>query len=123
MGSTARMLVQGFSFQCHLGCLPSERELRQEVRLSLDIRFPSLPRACESDQLEDTVCYAKLCQSVKGLTEGKSYSTVEHLALEIHKELRKAIPEGCTWSLDIHKVHPPVEGLRGGVHFRLEEDL
>src|SRR4051812_30581294 len=68
-----------FSVMCRLGCSTQEQATPQEVRVSLNLEFARQPVACVSDRLEDTVCYARLCEIVRERATAKNYSTVEHL--------------------------------------------
>lgn len=123
MNSPTVLSVQDFSILCSLGCTAEERATLQEVRASIEIRFSQTPKACESDSLEDTVCYAALCTKIKEVVDSKSFHTVEHLAQEIYKSLTKIISENNLWRLKIHKVNPPIAGLRGGVFFEIGDPL
>lgn len=118
---TGTLSVREYSIGVHLGCTAHEREKPQEVRVSLTLRFQTLPMACESDRLSDTVCYAKLCEIVRDASEQKHFETVEHLGWRIHEAL-KGLPSARVCRVVIHKVRPPIEDLRGGVRFELAEE-
>src|SRR5262245_18102619 len=66
-----------------LGRGAPERAQPQDVDLDVSVRFAALPAACESDELGDTVCYAKLIEQARELCAGREFRTVEHLAYAI----------------------------------------
>jgi dihydroneopterin aldolase len=123
MSSSVVLSVEDYSVLCSLGCTAEERATLQEVRASVRIRFAQAPKACETDQLQDTLCYAEVCARIKQVVESKGYQTVEHLARAIVLRLETLISKDDVWSLKIHKVNPPIQGLRGGVTFELGHGL
>jgi dihydroneopterin aldolase len=102
-----------------LGCGEPERARPQDVDLDVSIRFAALPAACESDELGDTVCYAKLIEQARELCTGREFRTVEHLAYAIARRLRSEIPPDARLEVRVIKLHPPIDELEGGVSFSL----
>jgi 7,8-dihydroneopterin aldolase/epimerase/oxygenase len=102
-----------------LGCGEAERALPQDVDLAVRVAFAALPRACESDELGDTVCYAKLVEQARELCAGREFRTVEHLAYTIARRLRGELPADARLEVRVTKLHPPIAELEGGVSFAL----
>lgn len=113
--------LEELSLHVHLGCTPEERAFRQEVRVSIEIRFSEMPMAVENDQLTDTVCYAEISQAVQSTCEEREYHLIERMAGEIYQIARKIVgPESkAQLGVTVHKVRPPVPSLRGGSHYRI----
>ena len=112
--------IINFTIYPKLGCSSQERETPQEVRVSIDLHFQFQLQACKSDLLEDTLCYTKLCEITKNVGAKKEYFTIEHLSHSIKENLLPLIPRKTKICLHIHKVNPPIPGLRGGVIFEEE---
>ncbi len=112
---------RGARLEVQLGCTDSERARPQAVDLDLAIRFAELPSACTSDKLADTVCYAELIEVARSLCAGREFHLVERLAHELFGRLRVLVPPGADLWLRVTKLHPPVDGLAGGVAFSLGE--
>lgn len=110
---------RGARLDVRLGCSVAERAVPQAVDLDLAVRFAELPRACESDELADTVCYAELIDAARDACAGREFKLVERLAHELFTRLRPLIPAGASLWLRATKLRPPVEGLAGGVAFSL----
>ncbi len=101
-----------------LGCTAEERAVPQEVRLSVEIRFPLLPSGSFSDSLDETVCYAQVSRVLKEHCETREFKLIERIGVEgysLLKELTKH--QNLEISLQVHKVRPPVQDLQGGSHF------
>jgi len=102
-----------------LGCTAGERARPQPVDLDVAVRFAELPGACTSDRLAETVCYAELIDAARALCAGREFHLVERLAHELFVHLRALLPPGAELWLRATKLHPPVDGLAGGVAFSL----
>ena len=106
----------------HLGCSQEEREEAQEVRVSVRLQFVRTPLASVTDRLEQTVCYAKVCEVLAEVGGGRSFCLIEKLAEDCLKALKQEFPQ-VHIQLDLHKVRPPVEGLLGGVSYCCGDSL
>jgi dihydroneopterin aldolase len=110
---------KGARLSVRLGCGADERAIPQAVDLDVAVRFAELPPACESDKLEDTVCYADLIEAARARVAGREFHLVERLAHELLAALRPLVPPGAELWLRVTKLRPPVSELAGGVAFSL----
>lgn len=108
--------VCDFEIPVHLGCTVEERHHRQNVSVSVEVFFPETPPGESSDRLEETVCYAEICQLIKKTAQAQEYQLVEKLAKACLTSLKEVWPK-VSVRLTLHKVQPPIEGLRGGVRY------
>jgi 7,8-dihydroneopterin aldolase/epimerase/oxygenase len=115
----ALLEFKGARLAVRLGCGAEERARPQAVDLDLVVRFAELPPACESDKLEDTVCYAALIDAARALVRGREFHLVEKLAHELVGVFRPLVPPGAELWLRVTKLSPPVAELSGGVSFAL----
>jgi dihydroneopterin aldolase len=116
----AEMTVRDLEIWVRLGCTAEERAVPQPVAVSARIAFARAPLACESDRLEDTVCYAQLAALLGERAGQRPYQTVESLTFALVEAMRGAVPVGTRFALEVTKLRVPVAGMRGGVTFRLE---
>ena len=107
--------IRDFSVQVRLGCLDSERLGTQEVRFSIELRYPSAPRGATSDRLDDTLNYADVCAAVRTVAESRHFDLVESLARAVSVAVEKLLPPETAGKVCVHKVNVPVDGLLGGV--------
>ncbi len=102
-----------------IGCTAEERAVPQDVDLDVAIRFAAPPRACETDQLTDTVNYSDLIMAARDLCAKREFKLVERLAAELHAKLLAELPPDAELWLRVTKLRPPVEDLHGGVSFSI----
>jgi FolB domain-containing protein len=117
----SKLHVRDYSLQVLLGWGSEERSRTQKVLLSFEIEFSKLPPVCQTDELSDTYCYGELCDAMLAHTTNREFKTVEHLTQSLHSLLRAKISKGPVLTLRVHKLHPPVLGLWGGVSFEISE--
>lgn len=113
------LTISDMSLQVKLGCSSEERSVLQEVRVSLDLHFFEQPPGTISDNLSDTICYAQICKSFENYCQKHEFSLVEKLARDLLLVSRELVHGRALISLRVHKVSPPVQGLIGGVVYRL----
>lgn len=114
-----RMKIRELSLPVSLGCTTEERARLQEVRISVELRFAEVPLGTESDRLNDTICYAKICEALKSYVECKEFHLIEKMANDFDEIIRKIIDGRAESSVIVHKVKPPINNLLGGVEYRI----
>jgi dihydroneopterin aldolase len=114
--------VREARLRARLGWEEQERARPQTLELSLRLEFAQLPRACESDRLADTVCYAELVERAREICARGEYRLVEHLARVLADALWPLLPAGTALELTLAKPEPPIAELQGGVRFTLRLD-
>ena len=102
-----------------LGLPNEERARRQVVKLNIEVAFPDVPDACKTDDINDTVCYHELINSLRSELEEKTFHLIEHLTQEVYNTLAKLLPENSTIAVSLTK-HPQIQGL-GSVTFHYGE--
>lgn len=115
--------IQDLELQVRIGCSTAERENPQLVRVSVELRFMEPPRAVSTDNLDETICYARIAETIRSQCEGQSYQLIERMALEVYRQIRALAREGVQVAVHIHKVHAPVERLAGGSHYQCGDFL
>ena len=116
------MALEGFKLGVHLGVSLAERSLTQDIRICLTIRYSVLPSGCKTDRIEDTDCYAKICQGVKQFLSTREFALLEKMTLEIFLFLKTQFSTDVHLLLSVTKLKPPMpEVLEGGVSFTLSE--
>jgi FolB domain-containing protein len=92
----------------------------RKIRISFEIHSKTLLKACFTDQLEDTHCYGTLADQISKFCSASRFQTVEKLAMGCFEILKAELPESTPFKLKLHKLHPPVKSLLGGVVFEIE---
>lgn len=100
------------------GVLPEEQTRPQpfevDVELSVDLGVAS-----ESDDLDDTVDYAAVCEAVSRVVSSERYQLLERLAARI-AEVCCVDERVQRVSVTVRKLHPPVRAMVDHVAVSLE---
>jgi dihydroneopterin aldolase len=109
------LTINALELSIHLGWPTAERRALQRIFLDVEIRYPTPPKACQTDKLEDTVCYDSLIRTIKEKLNDRHFHLVEHLAKSIYDIIQTLLPTDANSRIRILK-YPRIEGLTGGVH-------
>ncbi|KAK3275418.1 hypothetical protein CYMTET_16452 [Cymbomonas tetramitiformis] len=82
-----QIFLRGLLFHGYHGVLPEENVLGQKFIVDL-VLSADLQLAGQSDNLENTVNYAEVYKSVKGVVEGPHHQLIESVAESIASETR-----------------------------------
>ncbi|MGI6119074.1 MAG: dihydroneopterin aldolase [Desulfosporosinus sp.] len=101
--------LRGLEFYAYHGALPEEKVLGQKFIIDIDIFF-DLRKAGSSDQIEDTIHYGEVYQTIKACVTGKRHQLLEHLAEQIAQRVLGQF--SCTTvRVEVHKPQAPIPGI------------
>ena len=69
--------INQFELPVFLGWPEDERTQSQLVSIDIHLSFKSPPKACDTDNLEDTFCYSWLTDQIKQETALKKFHLIE----------------------------------------------
>ncbi len=108
-----KLTVYQIEFHGHCGVTAEERMAGQ--RLSVDIEIDcDLKKASQSDHLDDTIDYDRLCGEVVRLGRESQVHLIETLAEKIAATILEK-PKVESVLIRLKKCLPPREEIRGGV--------
>lgn len=108
-----RLSICQIEFHGHCGVTAEERAAGQ--RLSVDIEIDcDLRKASQSDHLDDTIDYDRLCGDVARLGRETHVQLIETLAEKIAAKVLEK-PKVASVLVRLKKCLPPREEIRGGV--------
>lgn len=115
-----KMKISDLRVWVHLGCTEAERQNPHLVSIDIKFIFSDEPKAVDTDDINDALCYLQTAKRIQSLLENKHFNLIEHLAKYIHQGLNDFAK--AKFSLDeirlkVTKVNPPVPGIHGGVSF------
>jgi len=101
----------------HIGKSLDERNNKQDIAFYITLGFTKLLNDEKKDKF--SVCYAALCDRIKQLVSKNTFSLIEDLASEVLRDIKSMVPpdKGVLINVCVHKVKPPVKGLKGGVSY------
>jgi len=76
-----RVLIEGLEIRTVIGIYDWERELRQTVRLDLEMAW-DIRRAAKTDDIADALNYKAVAKRLIAFVEGSSFGLIESLAEE-----------------------------------------
>nr|AIA12976.1 dihydroneopterin aldolase [uncultured bacterium] len=112
-------MISDLRLWAHLGCSPEERHHLQAVGIDIQLVFVDSPKAIETDELEDTICYYKITKAIEAVVASKPFHLIEHMAKSVYDVIVKTIPKDLLSKIEVKvcKVSPPMAGVLGGVSF------
>ncbi|EJQ0571164.1 dihydroneopterin aldolase [Listeria innocua] len=104
-----KIYLNELAFYGYHGVLQEETKLGQTFRVSLILGL-STKKAGQSDSVDDTVSYADVYETVKGIVEGTPFKLIEALAEKIASEVLTDYPLLEEITIKLIKPNPPIPG-------------
>lgn len=120
--SSCSLTISDLRYSVRLGVSALEQAEPQAVSITIHWHFAKVPKATQTDQLCDTVCYFALSQALQVfMTQHEPFHLVEYLGSGVYACVYEALlNQGYTeveLEVAVTKLTPPVPGLHGGVTF------
>jgi dihydroneopterin aldolase len=113
-----RILIAGIKELGVHGVLPEEQVRPQPFQVDLELLVDLAP-AGKSDDLDDTVDYGAVCESVSRVVASERHQLLERLAQRI-ADVCQADPRVVGVVVEVRKLNPPVRALLDHVAVRIE---
>jgi dihydroneopterin aldolase len=81
------IFVKNLQLQAVIGCLPWERAIKQALLLSIELKV-NTQTISQTDDIEQALDYAKICQRITAFVERSEYKLIETLAENIAQLLQ-----------------------------------
>lgn len=96
-------------FYGYHGLFPEENKLGQRFSVDLVLEL-DLTKAGKSDDMNDSINYARLYEVTKGIVEGKARNLVEAVADDIAGSLLATFDKLMACTVKVYKPDPPIPG-------------
>jgi dihydroneopterin aldolase len=116
-GYNSVVSLNDMQLKMNIGVTSEERDLPQDIKVSFKFFYKEFPMGCNTDNIDDTVCYHKVSDIVSNYCKSNKVKLLEYLCFKLHKEIKKITPDDVTLWIKIEKCHPPIEGMLGGTSF------
>lgn len=115
--------VHNLRMEVRLGCTEEERQAPQAVEWNLELFWKTLPMACESDSLSDSICYHELSKTIASVCAAREYKLIEHLAFVGLQAIKPQLKSLARVFIAVRKLHPPISHPNDGTSFEIVEEL
>jgi dihydroneopterin aldolase len=103
-----RVILSGIRCRLRVGVTPDERRAPQDCEVDVELEC-DLSRAMQTDDLHDSLDYARVFEIVLGLAREGEFALLERFAGALESELCRVIAfDGLT--IRVRKLKPPLEG-------------
>lgn len=113
------IIIEGLKVDTVIGCFNWERQIIQPLMLDLTIHN-DLNQAAQSDELDDTLNYAQICELAAQVIQQAKPKLIEHAALLVLEKLFLVFPSIESIIITIRK--PAIIAQANAVGIRLERN-
>lgn len=113
---SSNLTIKKFSLNINLGVSAAERKSAQPVTIDITITFPKLPAACTTDNINDTLCYHRLTDTIQEFCQNHEFKLIEHLGHQIYQLIKSNIPKNHQLQLTVTK-QPPLANVGEATFF------
>lgn len=103
------LVLGGLTFRAFHGFYEEERTEGNDFELTLKFTL-DLTQAGQSDELQHTLNYERVYELVEEIMLGESVHLIEHLAYSIGEKLEHEFPSVHSFSVQLRKLTPPLNG-------------
>lgn len=116
-----KIILKDCRFYGYHGAFAEEQTLGQIFMVDCELSL-NLQAASQSDNLEDTVHYGQVFETIKQQVETVKYQLIERLAGAIVNELFEKFPRIKVVKITIKKANPPIAGHYAHVGVSIERE-
>lgn len=119
-----RLDIADFRVWVSIGVSEQERHYPQPVLVSLSLFFKEEPKACSTDKVSDSVCYAELVSLIEEVATNNPCALIERLAKVLLEKIEKALAgQVSRIDLRVSKERPPIPDLLIPVSFSISREV
>ncbi|MDB2414796.1 dihydroneopterin aldolase [Rickettsiales bacterium] len=101
----------------NIGVGEDERKTPQDMDISFKFFYKNPPKACQSDDINDTICYDNVIKIIKNCCCNKTYKLLEYTAYQLYKAIREETAEDIKIWIRVEKCNPPIDEVMGSTSF------
>ena len=102
-----KILIKGLKIFAYHGVNPEEKENGQDFIFDIELSV-NMHQACRSDNVEDTVSYAKVVKTVRSVFTAEKYDLLEKCAQIVCEAILDEYPDIFKVELKLKKPQAPV---------------
>ena len=98
--------IIGHRNMAFLGLYEYEQRSKREIIINIIITFDTLPTACISDNIEDTICYDSIINIIDEILSSMHFKLIEHITHYIYNKLSIYLKNYANLSVEVIKPNP-----------------
>src|ERR1043166_1430476 len=114
-----RLFIEHLEFQGHCGVTLEERQIPQPIAGDVELAPPATPAAAATDDLAQTVDYARVAERIVEIGRSRHFHLVETLAESLVAMMFAEFPFSPA-RLWVRNPPPPLKDVRGSVGVRVD---
>lgn len=115
------IIIKGLKIFAYHGVNPEETENGQEFELDITL-FANLEKARKTDDLEETINYAKARKVINVAMTEKPYKLIERAAEEVANRLIESFPKLMSVEVLLKKPNAPMSGVFDYVAVKIKKN-
>ncbi len=103
-----KIYIKGLEIYAYHGVFPEEKEKGQPFVLDITLELEA-GNACRTDELDNTVSYAEVCDTVEEVMLSKKCNLIEHAAQRVCDAILEGYPQVQAVEVLLKKPEAPVK--------------
>lgn len=117
----ASVALNNLRIRAHIGVTDKEQNELQDIDVSFRIYFPGIPKACLSDDINDTICYHQMSEIIRKYCAENRVRLLEYLCYQLHTKIKESIEIPAAVWVKVDKCNPPIKNFSGNTSFEYGE--
>ena len=110
--------INNMTFYTYNGVFPEEQKLGQKLEIDAELGYP-IEQQVRHDELDETVSYADVYETVKTFVHAHHYRLIESLANQLLTQVLNNYPRLTSVTLRIRKYGVPMAGVYDNVEIEV----
>jgi dihydroneopterin aldolase len=107
--------------QMNIGVGEEERSEKQDIKMSFKLFYQNMPKACETDNIEDTNCYHEIYKVTHDYCSKNTLKLLEFLCFQVHRKIREITAKDIKIWVRAEKCKPPIDNFSGTTSFEYSD--
>lgn len=110
--------INNMTFYTYNGVFPEEQKLGQKIEVDVELGYP-IEEKVQHDQLDETVSYADVYETIKDFVANHHYRLIESLANRLLHQILSDYPRLTQVTLRVRKYGVPMAGVYDNVEIEV----
>lgn len=103
----SQITIEDLITQAYIGVSEEEKKIQRQINWHVVFHFSTILQGCHDDDIDSTICYNDVSQTIAKVCAIKKYNLLEHLCMMAYNEIKKTVKTPIT--ITTVKQYPPSE--------------